>query len=256
MRLSLLLAALGVAATAGADPPLQYPAADVDPRWPALVARGPTRLARDAVPLATACPTPAVLRVQAGTLVALQKARTPAQLQSIRAEAPDVRPLFFQALGVTRAAAPATAALVDLTTAEVDWFLFAQKLALMCPRPHQVDKRLTPAIPVPKHPSYPSGHAGEAAALARVAAALAPERRSNLDALAAQIARHREVAGVHFAADSVEGARIGRAVADALLALRVPELEAARAELARLRGHGGLRNTGKHGRKVSETRAP
>lgn len=235
IRASVLLALtwLCVALPARADEPLRYPEADVAPRWRERVARGPTRLPPDAVPLSTQCPSLPTLQREAQALVALKPQRTPAALKRIRAEAGDLVIPFLAVLGETRESAPKAAALFDAALDEVDYFLFAEKLALMCPRPHQVNPAVAPVIAVPQHPSYPSGHAGESAMLAAVGAALAPEAREALARLAKEVAFHRELAGVHYASDSAEGRRIGAAVAAAYLATPPPALQAAQDERAR-----------------------
>jgi len=81
------------------------------------------------------------------------------------------------------------------------------------PRPSHVCPALLPPVPVPGHPSYPSGHSTEAHLLALVLkdvlsgspqAALADD----LDALARRIARNREIAGLHYPADSRAGEKL------------------------------------------------
>lgn len=196
----------------------RYALADCDPKLLALVEEGPPRLRKDAVTLATEAPSDEVTRREIEALLALQAARTPEQLALIRAEVGALEPLFLRRMGGAEGTHPKTMAVLRAAVAEVDWFLFAEKFALMRLRPHQVDSRIEPAIRVPRHPAFPSGHAGEAATLARVAAALVPALEADLDAYAQAIAHHREIAGVHYPSDSVEGRRLGHAVAAALLA--------------------------------------
>ncbi len=236
-------AALFVLLTCTRAPPpgrAAYPEAELDPRWRALVAKGPALLARDAIPLATACPAPETLLREAHSLATLEASRTPADVARIRSEVGDLVPLFLKVVGHTRTSAPALARALDEAIAEVDYFLFAEKIALMCPRPHHVLPSLRPAIPVPRHPAYPSGHGGEAMVLAAVAAMVYPEHAEALQELARGVAGRRELAGVHFASDSAEGRRIGAAVAEALSKARWPALERAR-------------NTAKQPRKAAET---
>ncbi|MBT9555417.1 MAG: phosphatase PAP2 family protein [Myxococcales bacterium] len=195
----------------------RYSVADCDPKLLALVEKGPTHLDKDAVSFASRAPGEEVTRTEIDLLLALQKARTPEQLALIREEVGALEPLFLRRMGGTERTHPKTLAALRAAVAEVDWFLFAEKFALMRLRPHQVDSRVEPVIRVPRHPAYPSGHAGESATLARVAAALLPERAAELESYAQAMAHHREIAGVHYPSDSAEGRRIGLAVASALL---------------------------------------
>lgn len=87
-------------------------------------------------------------------------------------------------------------------------------------RPHHICPGLLPPIEVPGHASYPSGHATQAhlfALCAKEALADAPSDQSGpigvvLDALAARIARNREIAGVHYPSDSKVGKQLAEAI--------------------------------------------
>jgi hypothetical protein len=86
------------------------------------------------------------------------------------------------------------------------------------PRAPQICPALLPPIPVPGHASWPSGHSTQAhlmkncmlrvfAAAAMPAADLAV-MTSDLNVLADEIARNREIAGLHYPKDSEGGARL------------------------------------------------
>jgi hypothetical protein len=86
------------------------------------------------------------------------------------------------------------------------------------PRPSQICPALLPPIPVPGHSSWPSGHATQAHlmknCMIRVFAAptLSAHDRgvltTDLTVLADEIARNREIAGLHYPKDSEGGARL------------------------------------------------
>lgn len=78
-------------------------------------------------------------------------------------------------------------------------------------------KKLDTAIKIPDHPAYPSGHATAVHMVAYLLQELDPENAAKYRADAAQIARNREVAGVHYPSDSEAGRLLGRQIADALL---------------------------------------
>ena len=91
-------------------------------------------------------------------------------------------------------------------------------------RPHHVCPGLLPPIESPGHASYPSGHATQAhffALCAKKMLAQAPSDESGpigivLDALAARIARNREIAGVHYPSDSAAGKLLAEAIFEIL----------------------------------------
>jgi hypothetical protein len=91
------------------------------------------------------------------------------------------------------------------------------------PRPSQICPALLPPIPVPGHSSWPSGHSTQAHlmknCMLRVFAATAATPNpmpaadqivwnADLTVLAGSIARNREIAGLHYAADSAGGVRL------------------------------------------------
>jgi membrane-associated phospholipid phosphatase len=89
------------------------------------------------------------------------------------------------------------------------------------------DPNWLPNIITPPFPSFPSGHSGESAAAARVLQYFFPnpgqDPRSlvgnygtagSFDAVAAEVAFSRLVAGIHFRADNEAGLVLGRRIAD------------------------------------------
>ena len=197
-----------------------YRLEDVAPKFVALANASPKWLDERDVPLATTLPDKATTEAEISTLLALQDQRTPEQLRLIRSEVGDLALVFVKRLGRRPDRLPKSLGLLHAVLAEVDHFLFTEKIQLLRSRPHQVDPRIRPAIPVPQHPAFPSGRAGEARALAIVLGDLLPAEASQLLRFAAEVGRRREIAGVHFPSDTAEGARIGQAVADKLLSLK------------------------------------
>lgn len=83
------------------------------------------------------------------------------------------------------------------------------------PRPSHISPALLPPLEVPGHASYPSGHATQAHLFARCAKEMLPQPSGvdvALDALAARIARNREIAGLHYKSDSTAGEHLAGAV--------------------------------------------
>lgn len=86
-------------------------------------------------------------------------------------------------------------------------------------RPFQVDPTITVVGRTPKHvdSSYPSIHSARSYAAARVLSALDPSVTDAAYALAREVALSRIYAGVHFASDTVAGARLGTYLAERTL---------------------------------------
>jgi len=72
-------------------------------------------------------------------------------------------------------------------------------------RPYHYYPQLNPTIAAPGHPSYPSGHATQAYTLAFALSEVFPQLRVKFEKVAYQLARHREIGGVHYASDSAAG---------------------------------------------------
>ena len=77
-------------------------------------------------------------------------------------------------------------------------------------RPAHVAPGLMPPLECPGHGSYPSGHATQAHLFALCAIEMLPATQKQslgvvLNALAARIARNREIAGLHYRSDSLAG---------------------------------------------------
>jgi hypothetical protein len=85
------------------------------------------------------------------------------------------------------------------------------------PRPAFIAPALMPPLPFPGHASYPSGHSTQAylfalCAIEMLPAAQKPSLRIVVNALAARIARNREIAGLHYASDTMAGAWLGEEI--------------------------------------------
>ena len=93
-------------------------------------------------------------------------------------------------------------------------------------------KKFGTAIEIPAHPAYPSGHATAVYMLAYLLQELDPPNADQYLSDASQIARNREVAGLHYPSDSKAGRQLGRQIADALLSNPAfhKQLEKAKAE--------------------------
>jgi membrane-associated phospholipid phosphatase len=91
-----------------------------------------------------------------------------------------------------------------------------------------------PPIQVPGHASYPSGHATQAHLIAKcvqlvlpAADAMTAPLTADLDALAARIARNREIAGLHYPTDSAAGLVLATGIVPLLNSAAVPTFTSA-----------------------------
>lgn len=112
---------------------------------------------------------------------------------------------------------PATKRMLDAAQRDMEFVVFQLKASFNRARPNHLTEDISPSIPVPGHPAYPSGHATQAHLLAYLLMTLAPEQTDQLIKDAAQIARNREIAGVHYPSDSEAGQQLARQIVDLLL---------------------------------------
>jgi hypothetical protein len=92
------------------------------------------------------------------------------------------------------------------------------KFTYWAARPFQLDKDVTTLFPTPSHPSYPAAHGFVSGAITRVLASLFPNEAAYIEAKADEAGESRIAAGIHFRSDVVEGLKLGRAVADLVIA--------------------------------------
>lgn len=100
---------------------------------------------------------------------------------------------------------------------DMEIIIFKTKAHFNRVRPTHLDPDIHPSIEVPGHPAYPSGHATQAHVLAYLFCELDPESSEAYLRSAAQIARNREIAGVHYPSDSAAGQLLARQIVDRLL---------------------------------------
>jgi acid phosphatase (class A) len=167
-------------------------------------------------------------------LLRLQAARTEEEQRAIvrHLRYAGVCEALLATAGRPRGATPRTWALLQHVERDARFAVFHAKRRFERARPHQLEPRLRPSIPVPPHAAYPSGHAIESHVAARVLALLTPGRREALLGAALQVGHEREIAGVHFPSDGVASRALGDAIVAALERNPrfVRELEAARSE--------------------------
>lgn len=134
--------------------------------------------------------------------------RTPEKLQEIQDEN-DLHTLYLAGHVFTdyidSSMFPATALLLQDSFNDLTALTMREKKRFDRVRPSALDTRITTTLPVPGHPAYPSGHSTQAHYLAYVFSELAPAQRETFLEKADQIARNRELAGLHYPSDTEAG---------------------------------------------------
>ena len=148
-------------------------------------------------------------RAELDELLALQAARTAADVAAARADRKTEIQRFYGALGFPAGADPdlpllrALAARVEDDTRP---YVRAAKEKFRRLRPYEIEPRLEPCIAnVRGDLSYPSGHANYGYVMAYLLREMVPEREHELIARADEFARQRMVCGVHFRSDLEAG---------------------------------------------------
>jgi len=161
-------------------------------------------------------------RAELDELLALQSARTPAEVEAARADRRTRIERFYGALGLDAEEPPRlpkVERLAEDVEDDVRLAVRAAKEHFRRLRPYEIEARLKPCIDNVKGDlSYPSGHAAFGWAMAYLLSELAPERRDALETRATEFARQRMVCGVHFASDLAAGKKAARSLLDLMQA--------------------------------------
>ena len=163
-------------------------------------------------------PEAAETRAEVDDLLAMQAARTPEQVRAARADRKTNIEEFYAAAGLdlnSPPRLPRLQQLADRVEDDVKIYVRAAKDRFRRLRPYKIEPRIEPCIRnVQADRSYPSGHSAFGYGMAYLLGDMVPERRSALEARAADYARQRMVCGVHFRSDL----DAGRLAAQRLLA--------------------------------------
>ena len=202
------------------------PAAPTTAASPAA-ASGRTYVASSALHLAEVLPPPPAAgspqeRAELDAMLAIQQARTPAQVERAQADVERAVWRFADALGnppaFNAAHLPLAAAFFERLSQEIDDDSGAPKDVFKRPRPFMTEPRLSPVVSKPKSYSYPSGHSTWAHAMAIVLADMLPEYQARIFARGEEYSHNRVVGGVHYPSDIEGGKLCGAVIANALFA--------------------------------------
>ena len=191
---------------------LKYPAEAWSPMLLAKIDRGPALLSRDEnirIPPPPANDSPQTKAELDLLRKYAHENRTPEEVALIVSENEDNLEFMGRRLHSEKIDKATLMALREL-----DYFLMKAKRDFARPRPTQMAPDLTTLIPVPPHAAYPSGHASQTWIMALVQDYIDPENRAFYQKYAMDVARRREIAGVHYPSDG----EAGRAMSDQIFA--------------------------------------
>lgn len=166
------------------------------------------------------------------TWAAITKLRAPEQhsrLEELIAQDEAVDRFMLDALDMSSLDFPATHTWARTALVSANVVSLKLKDMFQVARPHDKigGSTINPVLPIPPHSSFPGGHATHTAALAVVLSDLlgvaldrtaALGEQNGLQALAWRIADNREIAGLHYAQDTVAGFELGDWFGSALMA--------------------------------------
>lgn len=132
--------------------------------------------------------------------------------EEILAQNDSVYAYYFARLMMSEKTHPRTFELMAATIHVGRALIMYEKHRFNRPRPSQIAPDLTPMIVVPGHPSYPAGHPFQSRLMSLVLGELRQDARASLLALAGRIGKNREVAGVHYASDTIAGNKLADSV--------------------------------------------
>jgi acid phosphatase (class A) len=148
-------------------------------------------------------------RKELDELLAIQAARTKADVEAARADRKTRIERFYGALGIDEADAPSLPKLRRLARRvedDVRIHVRVSKKAFRRMRPYVIESRLEPCIgDVQDDLAYPSGHAAFAWAMVGMLKLMVPEKADVLERRGEEFARQRMVCGVHFRSDLAAG---------------------------------------------------
>ena len=154
-------------------------------------------------------------RMDLQAVLEAQRARTPAEVESARADAclSIIRFANVMGPGFEAANLPFTITFFEHVCSDSRYSIQAAKKYFNRPHPSVTDHDLSPIVPQSTNSSYPSGHATFAYVTAILLADMVPEKAPGIFARAAVYANNRLIGGVHYPTD-LEAGRISASVID------------------------------------------
>jgi len=112
---------------------------------------------------------------------------------------------------------PATAQLLKDSYQDVTVITLREKKLFDRVRPSILDATIDTVVPVPGHPAYPSGHSTQQHFVAYVLSELDPLHSADYISRADEIAKNREIAGLHYQSDTRAGVELAKQFFDIMM---------------------------------------
>jgi len=144
-----------------------------------------------------------------------QEERTEEQVEKILIEARhgDFSEIYLDEGPIEESLRKSSYRILQFADDEIVYFIVHYKKRFSRPRPSQLIPELELVVPNPGHAAYPSGHATQSMVFSKILSLIDPENESTYIKYAKDIAKRREIAGVHYPGDS----RTGQLLADKLV---------------------------------------
>ena len=159
-------------------------------------------------------PPPSDDLAEARLLLTMQRHRTAVQIAQIKEQAINPLPLFWRCSGLEEASHPNQVRKIQEAVVDTEHVVTVLKRRYNRPRPSVVLPDIQTVVPVPPYSAYPSGHATQSVVIATLMSEVAPDAAKRLQALATQIGRNREIAGLHYPSDTNAGFKLGRELSE------------------------------------------
>lgn len=159
--------------------------------------------------------------------------RSKTTIEKIKSEAQtgDFVKIFLTDKTISQSLANASYNVLTMANDECQFFVVKYKKRFARPRPDALmaalypandpDKKLQLVVPNPGHAAYPSGHATQSMLMALILGQIDPTHKTNFETYARDVAKRREIAGVHYPSDSATGQQLANALFNKLMKLPV-----------------------------------
>lgn len=133
--------------------------------------------------------------------------RSEAQIKKILVEAEpgEFSEIFLNEGPIKQDLRKASYRILQFADDEITYFIINYKKRFARPRPSQLIPELELVVPNPGHAAYPSGHATQSMVFSKILSLIDPENEKTYLKYAREIAKRREIAGVHYPSDSSTG---------------------------------------------------
>lgn len=154
------------------------------------------------------------------TLLSYKKLRTPEKIAQIQKEV-DLKGMYLGGKSyadyLDSTQSPKISLLLKDSYHDLVVLVLREKERFDRVRPSFLEPALETVVDIPGHPAYPSGHSSQVHFLAYILGELMPSKKDLFLAEADQIAKNREIGGLHYPSDTNAGKILARQIFNALM---------------------------------------